>query len=142
MSHLTEMIAQIKDRDPQLGADLEREIKALSARCAFGLNFERHRLEAVELPGRPVRKGDKVRVRVCPRGARPRTTARVSGRSGPSRRLTGRGAADADRPGRRSGGGRRVPRHHLSRPDQHRPDRALRRQALLYRHNAENYLDL
>jgi adenine-specific DNA-methyltransferase len=28
----------------------------------FGLNFERHRPEAVELPERPIRKGDKVRV--------------------------------------------------------------------------------
>jgi adenine-specific DNA-methyltransferase len=42
--------------------DLEREFKALSSRLAFGLNFERHRPEVVELPRRPVRKGDKVRV--------------------------------------------------------------------------------
>lgn len=35
---------------------------ALTDRRAFGLNFERHVPEAVELPGRPVRKGDKVRV--------------------------------------------------------------------------------
>lgn len=34
----------------------------MQARRAFGLNFERHQPEAVELPGRPVRKGDKVRV--------------------------------------------------------------------------------
>lgn len=33
----------------------------------FGLNFERHVPEAVELPGRPVRKGDKVHV-LPPRG--------------------------------------------------------------------------
>ncbi len=45
-----------------MGADLEREFKALSSRRAFGLNFERHRPEAVELAQRPVRKGDKVRV--------------------------------------------------------------------------------
>lgn len=62
MSSLTDLIAQAKAKDPQLGADLEREIQALSARRAFGLNFERHRPEAVELPRRPVRKGDKVRV--------------------------------------------------------------------------------
>ena len=42
--------------------DLEREFKVLSSRLAFGLNFERHRPEVVELPNRPVRKGDKVRV--------------------------------------------------------------------------------
>ena len=35
---------------------------ALNDRRAFGLNFERHIPEAVELPGRPVRKGEKVRV--------------------------------------------------------------------------------
>lgn len=45
-----------------MGADLEREFRALSSRRAFGLNFERHKPEAVELPQRPVRKGDKVRV--------------------------------------------------------------------------------
>src|SRR5690606_15759624 len=32
------------------------------ARLPFGLNFERHSPEAVELPLRPIRKGDKVRI--------------------------------------------------------------------------------
>ncbi|HEX8124121.1 MAG TPA: DNA methyltransferase [Allosphingosinicella sp.] len=41
---------------------MAREIKALQLRRAFGLNFERHQPEAVELPGRPVRRGDKVRL--------------------------------------------------------------------------------
>src|SRR4051794_25558022 len=45
-----------------MAADLEREFKALSSRRAFGLNFEKHRPEAVELPQRPIRKGDKVRI--------------------------------------------------------------------------------
>lgn len=67
MSRLTDLIARAKVKDAQLGADLEREIKALSERRAFGLNFERHQPEAVELPNRPVRKGDKVRV-LPPRG--------------------------------------------------------------------------
>ncbi len=62
MSRLTELIARAKARDPQLGADLEREFKALSSRLSFGLNFERHRPEAVELPQRIIRKGDKVRI--------------------------------------------------------------------------------
>ena len=62
MSRLTDLITQAKAKDPQMGADLEREFKALSSRRAFGLNFERHRPEAVELPQRPVRKGDKVRI--------------------------------------------------------------------------------
>lgn len=68
MSRLTDLIAGAKAKDPQLGADLEREFKALSSRLPFGLNFERHRPEAVELPLRPVRKGDKVRV-LPPRGS-------------------------------------------------------------------------
>ena len=36
-------------------------MKELQSRRAFGLNFERHIPETVELPGRPVRRGDKVR---------------------------------------------------------------------------------
>ncbi|KAG8150893.1 site-specific DNA-methyltransferase [Burkholderia catarinensis] len=67
MSRLTDLIAQTKAKDPQLGADLDREFKVLSSRLPFGLNFERHRPEAVELPERLVRKGDKVRV-LPPRG--------------------------------------------------------------------------
>lgn len=62
VSRLTDLIAQTKAKDPQVGADLEREFRALSSRLPFGLNFERHHPEAVELPGRPIRKGDKVRV--------------------------------------------------------------------------------
>jgi adenine-specific DNA-methyltransferase len=62
VSRLTELIAQAKARDPLLGADLEREFNVLSSRLPFGLNFERHRPEAVELPQRPIRKSDKVRV--------------------------------------------------------------------------------
>jgi adenine-specific DNA-methyltransferase len=62
MSRLTDLIAQAKAKDGQMGADLEREFLALSSRLSFGLNFERHRPEAVELPQRPIRKGDKVRV--------------------------------------------------------------------------------
>jgi adenine-specific DNA-methyltransferase len=62
VSRLTDLITQAKAKDPQMGMDLEREFKALSSRLAFGLNFERHRPEVVELPRRPVRKGDKARV--------------------------------------------------------------------------------
>jgi len=62
VSRLTDLIAQAKAKDPQLGADLDREFKVLSSRLPFGLNFERHRPEAVELPQRSIRKGDKVRV--------------------------------------------------------------------------------
>src|SRR5690348_12183723 len=62
MSRLTDLIARAKAKDAQLGADLEREFRALSTRRAFGLNFERHKPEAVELSNRPIRKGDKVHV--------------------------------------------------------------------------------
>lgn len=62
MSRLTDLIAQAKVKDPQMGADLDREYKVLSSLLPYGLNVERHRPEAVELPQRPVRKGDKVRV--------------------------------------------------------------------------------
>lgn len=62
MSRLTDLIAKAKAKDLQLGVDLDREFKILSSRLPFGLNFERHSPEAVELPLRPIRKGDKVRV--------------------------------------------------------------------------------
>jgi adenine-specific DNA-methyltransferase len=67
LSRLTDLIAATKAKDPTLGQALEREFQVLSSRRSFGLNFERHRPESVELPGRPVRKGDKVRV-LPPRG--------------------------------------------------------------------------
>ena len=67
MSRLTDLISQAKAKDPELGNELEREFKTLASRRSFGLNFERHRPESVELPGRPVRKGDKVHV-LPPRG--------------------------------------------------------------------------
>ena len=68
MSRLTDLIAQAKAKDPDLGAEFEREFKSLSSRRSFGLNFERHRPEGVELPGRAIRKGDKARI-FPPRGS-------------------------------------------------------------------------
>ena len=62
MSRLTDLIARTKFKDDALGQELEAEFKILSAHRAFGLNFERHRPENVELPGRIIRKGDKVRI--------------------------------------------------------------------------------
>ena len=76
MSRLTELIAKARAKDPQLAADLEREFKALSSRLSFGLNFERHHPEAVELPQRTVRRGDKVRV-LPPRGSTTKGGQRV-----------------------------------------------------------------
>jgi adenine-specific DNA-methyltransferase len=52
----------VKAKDSAVGQELEREFKVLASRLSFGLNFERHLPETVELPGRPVRKGDKVRI--------------------------------------------------------------------------------
>ncbi len=67
MSRLTELLGRLRNENPALAADLEREVTALTDRRSFGLNFERHVPEAVELPGRKVRRGDKVRI-LPPRG--------------------------------------------------------------------------
>ena len=61
MSRLNSLLRQVDALDAKLGDDLKREVAALSERRAFGLNFERHIPETVELPNRPVRRGDKVR---------------------------------------------------------------------------------
>jgi adenine-specific DNA-methyltransferase len=67
VSRLNDLLRELRTREPTLARDLEREVSALADRRAFGLNFERHIPEVVELPGRTVRKGDKVRV-LPPRG--------------------------------------------------------------------------
>ena len=72
MSTLSDLLLQVQKQSPQLAADLQREIKLLEMRRAFGLNFERHSPESVQLPGRPIRKGDKVRF-LPERGKRPET---------------------------------------------------------------------
>lgn len=69
MSRLNDLLRQLETDNPSLAKDLRREVDALADRRAFGLNFERHVPEAVELPGRPVRRGDKVRV-LPPRGSK------------------------------------------------------------------------
>lgn len=68
MSRLTDLLAQARQNDPALAADLEHEIRGLTNQRRFGLVFEPHQPESVELPGRPVRRGDQVRV-LPPRGA-------------------------------------------------------------------------
>jgi len=88
VSRLTDLIARAKAKDPALGDELDREFKALASRRAFGLNFERHKPESVELPGRPIRRGDKVHV-LPPRGS----TAKGDQRLWRVVRLEGRGAA-------------------------------------------------
>lgn len=76
VSRLTDLLSQVKANNPELGKELEREFRTLSSRLPFGLNFERHRPESVELPARPVRKGDKVRV-LPPRGSTARGDQRL-----------------------------------------------------------------
>lgn len=60
MSRLTELVARVAKIDPSLADDLQREVDVLSNRRPFGLNFERHVPESVELPSRKIRIGDKV----------------------------------------------------------------------------------
>lgn len=62
MSRLNELLKVVEQANPQLAADLQKEFAALSKRRSFGLNFERHAPETMELPGRPPRLRDKVRV--------------------------------------------------------------------------------
>lgn len=76
MARIHELLAQLRTSAPALAADIEREVDVLADRRAFGLNFERHTPEAVELPGRKVRVGDKVRVQP-PRGEMPTVANRA-----------------------------------------------------------------
>lgn len=76
MSRLSDLVRAVSQLDPQLGKDLESEIQPLQKRLPFGLNFERHAPEAVELPGHKIRKGSKVRV-LPPRGSTERGDQRL-----------------------------------------------------------------
>ena len=67
VSRLNDLLRQLRMDRPALADDLQSEFDVLADRRSFGLNFERHVPEAVELPGRRVRKGDKVRA-LPPRG--------------------------------------------------------------------------
>lgn len=68
MSRLSDLLRAASQLDPQLAKDLEEEIQPLQKRLRFGLNFERHAPEAVELAGHKIRKGSKVRM-LPPRGS-------------------------------------------------------------------------
>jgi adenine-specific DNA-methyltransferase len=76
MSRLTDLLRAARQLDPQLAKDLEDEIAPLQKRLPFGLNFERHAPEAVELPGHKIRKMSKVRV-LPPRGTTARGDQRI-----------------------------------------------------------------
>ena len=88
MSRLSNLLRQVEKQDRQLAADLKREVDALSGRRSFGLNFERHIPETVELPGRPVRRGDKVRF-LSRRGEKPSGADRRLWRVSRIRRIAG-----------------------------------------------------
>ncbi|WIV45776.1 site-specific DNA-methyltransferase [Glutamicibacter nicotianae] len=76
MSRLTDLLRAASQLDPKLAKDLEEEIVPLQKRLPFGLNFERHAPEAVELPGHKIRKMSKVRV-LPPRGVAQRGDHRI-----------------------------------------------------------------
>jgi adenine-specific DNA-methyltransferase len=71
VARINDLLRQLERTDAGLAAEIQREYEAVADRRAFGLNFERHTPEAVELPGRPVRRGDKVHV-LPPRGETPK----------------------------------------------------------------------
>jgi len=75
VSRLSDLLRQVEQKDPQLAEDLAREVKEMRQRRPFGLNFERHLPETVELYGRPIRKGDKVRF-LPARGEAPKSVDR------------------------------------------------------------------
>jgi adenine-specific DNA-methyltransferase len=76
MSRLTDLLDHAKQLDPQLGKDLEQEIQPLQKRLPFGLNFERHVPEAVELAGHKIRRKSKVHI-LPPRGSALRGDQRI-----------------------------------------------------------------
>ena len=151
MSRLTDLLKHARQLDAQLGTDLEAEFRELSKRRTFGLVFEQHQPEAVELPGRPVRRGDKVRI-LPPRGETRRGDRRlwrVHGFVGEGAarvahlRLAANGVSegvrDTERAGNRLGARRRVPRSDLPGP---RLDRQVERGGDKPFHtviNAENF---
>jgi adenine-specific DNA-methyltransferase len=67
MARIHELLNQLRPTSASLADDIKREYDVVADRRAFGLNFERHTPEEVELPGRKVRVGDKVHI-LPPRG--------------------------------------------------------------------------
>lgn len=76
MSRLSDLLRTLEQLDPKLAKDLDDEIRPLQKRLPFGLNFERHAPEAVELAGHRIRNGNKVRV-LPPRGSAERGDQRL-----------------------------------------------------------------
>lgn len=76
MSNFNELIERARSVDPGLARDLENEVRDLNSQRKFGLVFERHMPESVNLPGRKVRRGSKVRM-LPPRGENTKVDQRV-----------------------------------------------------------------
>lgn len=67
-NNLNSLLQRVAKTDASLAAELRATMDGLAKRREFGLNFEKHRPERVDLHGRRVRVGDKVRF-LAPRGA-------------------------------------------------------------------------
>lgn len=59
---LNNLLDRVERVDKSLAAELRQQINTLTRRREFGLNFEKHKPETVELYGRPIRVGDKVQL--------------------------------------------------------------------------------
>lgn len=69
MSRLTDLLHSVEKTDPKTAADIRKEIAAITHnQRTFGLVYEKHQPEAVQLPGISVRKGAKVSI-LSPRGS-------------------------------------------------------------------------
>lgn len=67
-NELNALLARVeKQMDETTARDLRRHIEVLKSRREFGLSFERHMPESVDLIGRPISVGDKVGF-IPPRG--------------------------------------------------------------------------
>lgn len=63
MSRLTDLLRSVESTDPQIATELRKEITALTHnQRTFGLVYEKHQPEAVQLPGIKIRKGSKVNI--------------------------------------------------------------------------------
>lgn len=63
MSRLTDLLRSVESNDHQIAAELRKEITALTHnQRTFGLVYEKHQPEAVQLPGIKIRKGSKVNI--------------------------------------------------------------------------------
>lgn len=62
-SLIDSLLDRVRSQDASLANDLRRAIKSVTAEREFGLVFNRHLPETVELPGRAVRARDKVRIK-------------------------------------------------------------------------------